>query len=165
MVKDYSFIFRDNPKWSEKADWVSQKAKDITEVLMLLKLKAIKTEQNTTVAYHSACSMQHGQNINEEPKALLEKVGFKVDVPVEAHLCCGSAGAYSLTQPGISNELRDRKIANLTEKSPDVIVTAKFHPRHRGTISWKIPKYKQAFSHLAANLDTPDSAPCSISSS
>ena len=123
MVKDYSFIFRDNPKWAEKADWVSQKAKDITEVLMLLKLKAIKPEQNTTVAYHSACSMQHGQNINEEPKALLEKVGFKVDVPVEAHLCCGSAGTYNIMQPKYASQLRSRKIRNLRATGADVIAT------------------------------------------
>ena len=123
MVKDYSFIFRDNPKWAEKADWVSRKAKDITEVLMLLELKAKKNEQDTTIAYHSACSMQHGQSINEEPKTLLEQVGFKVDVPVEAHLCCGSAGTYNITQPKYASQLRNRKISNLRATGAEVIAT------------------------------------------
>ena len=121
MVKDYSFMFRNDPKWAERADWVSQKAKDITEVLMLLELKAKKTEQNTTIAYHSACSMQHGQNINEEPKTLLEKAGFKVSVPAEAHLCCGSAGTYNITQPKFASQLRSRKIRNLRATGAEVI--------------------------------------------
>ena len=90
---------------------------------MQLELKAKKNEQDTTIAYHSACSMQHGQSINEEPRTLLEQVGFKVDVPVEAHLCCGSAGTYNITQPKYASQLRSRKISNLRATGAGVIAT------------------------------------------
>lgn len=74
-----------------------------------------------TVAYHSACSLQHGQKITVQPKALLAAAGFTVkDVP-EAHLCCGSAGTYNLLQPEIATRLRDRKVANIARVKPDVI--------------------------------------------
>jgi glycolate oxidase iron-sulfur subunit len=74
-----------------------------------------------TVAYHSACSMQHGQRITDEPKALLRKAGFTVvDVP-EGHICCGSAGTYNILQPELARQLRDRKVANIKSMRPDII--------------------------------------------
>jgi glycolate oxidase iron-sulfur subunit len=73
------------------------------------------------VAYHSACSLQHGQQVREEPKALLKAAGFVVVEPRDAHLCCGSAGTYNLLQPAIAGELRARKVATLEERGPDVI--------------------------------------------
>src|SRR5690606_31978760 len=73
------------------------------------------------VAYHSACSLQHGQRVGEQPKVLLASAGFEVvDVP-EGHLCCGSAGTYNILQPGLARELRDRKVANIESQAPDVI--------------------------------------------
>ena len=83
-----------------------------------------KRDDVATVAWHAPCSLQHGQKITSNVEKILSDTGYELVTLKESHLCCGSAGAYSLTQPGISNALRDRKIANLTEKSPDVIVTA-----------------------------------------
>mgnify|MGYP004718050459 CR=1 FL=1 len=80
-------------------------------------------DTDLTVAYHSACSMQHGQAIRTEPKTLLKKAGFTVkDVP-EAHLCCGSAGTYNILQPEIAERLRARKVANIERMRPDIIAT------------------------------------------
>jgi glycolate oxidase iron-sulfur subunit len=74
-----------------------------------------------TVAYHSACSLQHGQQVNAEPKALLRRAGFTVVEPAEPHICCGSAGTYNMLQPEIATRLRERKLGNLRATSADVI--------------------------------------------
>jgi glycolate oxidase iron-sulfur subunit len=73
------------------------------------------------VAYHSACSLQHGQRITNEPKALLRKAGFRVVEPAEAHLCCGSAGTYNMLQPAIATRLRTRKLRNIARTRPDLV--------------------------------------------
>ena len=73
------------------------------------------------MAYHAACSLQHGQQVKAAPKTLLKAAGFDVVEPKDSHLCCGSAGTYNLMQPEISGELKARKVATLEEKSPDVI--------------------------------------------
>jgi len=122
-IKDYGFMFRDDPDYAEKARRVSALAKDITEYLAGLTLLPPVRETDLVVAYHSACSMQHGQQIRTEPKALLKRAGFTVkDVP-EGHICCGSAGTYNLLQPEIAGRLRDRKVANIERVGPDVIAT------------------------------------------
>lgn len=119
-VKDYGFMFRDDPDWSERAARISGVTRDITEVMSELGITPI-IKPDLTVAYHAACSLQHGQKITREPKALLAQAGFAVrDVP-EAHLCCGSAGTYNLLQPEIAGQLRDRKVANILSTAPDVI--------------------------------------------
>ncbi len=118
-VKDYGFVLRTDPKYADKAARVSALTKDITEYLVTLGLSA--PAQKMTVAYHSACSMQHGQRVTREPKQLLVAVGFDVrDVP-EGHLCCGSAGTYNMLQPELAKRLRDRKIENIARTKPDVI--------------------------------------------
>jgi len=120
-VKDYGFMFRDDPDLAERARIVSSLAKDITEVMSGIGLQAPANPSRRRVAYHSACSMQHGQGIREQPKQLLKDAGFIVLDPPESHLCCGSAGTYNLTQPHIATQLRDRKIANIHSTSPDLI--------------------------------------------
>ena len=120
-VKDYGFMFRDDPDLAERARIVSSLAKDITEVMSGIGLQAPANPSRRRVAYHSACSMQHGQGIREQPKQLLKDAGFIVLDPPESHLCCGSAGTYNLMQPGIATQLRDRKIANIHSTSPDLI--------------------------------------------
>ncbi len=123
MVKDYGFMFRTDPDWSGRAARVSAAARDISEVLAELGLRAPAQPGGMVVAYQSACSLQHGQNITREPKALLAAAGFTVrDIP-EAHLCCGSAGTYNLLQPEIAGQLRDRKVANIESVAPDVIAS------------------------------------------
>ncbi|WP_134494175.1 glycolate oxidase subunit GlcF [Microvirga pakistanensis] len=122
-IKDYGFMFRDDPDYAEKAARVSAIAKDIAEYAMTLDLSDPVRETDLVVAYHSACSMQHGQAIRTEPKTLLKKAGFVVkDVP-EGHICCGSAGTYNLLQPEIAAQLRARKVANIERTKPDLIAT------------------------------------------
>lgn len=122
-IKDYAFMLRDDLALKEKAATVSALAKDISELLAALDLPAPAAPNGLTVAYHSACSMQHGQKIRTEPKALLQRAGYRVkDVP-EGHLCCGSAGTYNILQPEIAARLRDRKVANIEKTTPDVIAT------------------------------------------
>ena len=116
-VKDYGFMLRDDPAYADKAARISAIAKDVTEVMSDLGLKPAVVDTDFVVAYHSACSMQHGQRITAEPKALLAQAGFTVrDVP-EGHLCCGSAGTYNMLQPEIATRLRDRKVANIEQRA------------------------------------------------
>jgi glycolate oxidase iron-sulfur subunit len=121
-IKDYGFMFRNDPAYAEKAARVSGLARDITEFLSGLEIvPAIPTGQ--VVAYHSACSMQHGQQIKDQPKNLLKAAGFVVkDVP-EGHICCGSAGTYNILQPAIARQLRDRKLKNIARVKPKIIAT------------------------------------------
>lgn len=122
-IKDYGFMFRDDPDYAEKAARVSAIAKDITEYALSIDLMEPVRETDLVVAYHSACSMQHGQAIRTEPKTLLKQAGFTVkDVP-EGHICCGSAGTYNLLQPEIAGQLRARKVANIERTKPDLIAT------------------------------------------
>jgi glycolate oxidase iron-sulfur subunit len=122
-IKDYWHLFRDDPAYAEKAKRVSELALDVTEYLAKLNLPAGERGSDLVVAYHSACSMQHGQRITNLPKMLLKKAGFEVrDVP-EGHICCGSAGTYNLLQPEIAARLRDRKVRNIEQVAPDVIAT------------------------------------------
>jgi glycolate oxidase iron-sulfur subunit len=118
-VKDYGHMFRTDPLAADAAV-ISGLAKDISEVLLSLGLPQ-GAPKGLRVAYHAACSLQHGQQIKTAPKDLLKRVGFEVVEPADSHLCCGSAGTYNLLQPKISAELKRRKIATLEAKSPQVI--------------------------------------------
>ncbi len=118
-VKDYGHMFRDDPLAAEAAA-VAGMAMDITELLVKIGLPQ-GTPKGITVAYHAACSLQHGQQVKSAPKDLLKRAGFSVVEPADSHLCCGSAGTYNLMQPVISEQLRDRKVATLTATAPDVI--------------------------------------------
>ncbi len=122
-VKDYGFMLREDAAYADKAARVSALTKDITEVMEELGLADPVIETGLTVAYHSACSMQHGQQIKTAPKTLLKKAGFRVkDVP-EGHICCGSAGTYNILQPEIAARLRDRKVGNIERTRPDLVAT------------------------------------------
>jgi glycolate oxidase iron-sulfur subunit len=119
-VKDYGFMLRADRAYADKAARISRLALDISEYLSRLALAPARAGA-LVVAYHSACSLQHGQKIGRTPKELLSKLGFVVkDVP-EGHLCCGSAGTYNILQPQLARRLRDRKIGNIEKVEPDVI--------------------------------------------
>jgi len=133
MLKDYGFLLRTDPDYAEKAERIASLARDISEVVTELDLGAPASSRHQggqdagapvpklRVAYHSACSLQHGQKIDREPKALLAAAGFEVvDVP-EGHLCCGSAGTYNLLQPELAAALRDRKLANIALTRADLV--------------------------------------------
>jgi glycolate oxidase iron-sulfur subunit len=121
VIKDYGFMLREDPEFAQPAARVSALTRDISEYLAGLDLPAPQQRSDLVVAYHSACSLQHGQKITQAPKDLLSKNGFVVkDIP-ESHLCCGSAGTYNILQPELAGKLRDRKIANIASVRPDVI--------------------------------------------
>ena len=110
-IKDYGFMFRDDPAYAEKAKAISTKAKDITEFLATLNLPQGRSQGR--IAYHSACSLQHGQQVKSAPQELLRRAGFEVVEPQDQHLCCGSAGIYNIMQPEISAQLKQRKLQTL----------------------------------------------------
>ena len=118
-VKDYGHMFR-NTDLAIDAARVSAIAMDVSEVLMKLDLPE-GAPKNTKVAYHAACSLQHGQKIKTFPKDLLKRAGFTVLEPADSHLCCGSAGTYNLMQPEISKQLKARKVQTLEALTPDII--------------------------------------------
>jgi glycolate oxidase iron-sulfur subunit len=130
-VKDYGFMLRNDPAYAERAARVSALTKDITEYLFGLPLNrdaaanqagddAAKAE-GLVVAYHAACSLQHGQRVTRQPKDLLNRLGFVVrDIP-DGHLCCGSAGTYNILQTDIAIRLRDLKVRTIERVRPDVI--------------------------------------------
>ncbi len=119
-VKDYGHMFR-NSDLAEEAAAVAERTKDISEVMVDLGLTEAKAPEALKVAYHAACSLQHGQQIKTHPKTLLKEAGFTVLEPKDSHLCCGSAGTYNLMQPAISGQLKDRKVQTLEALAPDVI--------------------------------------------
>ncbi len=118
-VKDYGHMFRNDVLAADAAS-VSAMAMDVSEVLMQLDMPK-GAPKDMRVAYHSACSLQHGQQIKTHPQTLLKRAGFEVVEPADSHLCCGSAGTYNLMQPVISQQLKDRKVQTLEAKQPDVI--------------------------------------------
>ena len=118
-VKDYGHMFRNDPLAADAAT-VAGMAKDVSEVLVKLGLPE-GAPKGLRVAYHAACSLQHGQQMKSAPKDLLKRGGFEVVEPADSHLCCGSAGTYNLLQPALSAELKRRKVATLEAKAPQVI--------------------------------------------
>jgi glycolate oxidase iron-sulfur subunit len=121
VIKDYGYMLREDRDYAAAAAQVSGMAKDISEYLAGMELLPSNQKGDVKVAYHAACSLQHGQKITLAPKELLSKNGFVVkDVP-ESHLCCGSAGTYNILQPELAGRLRDRKVANIASVEPDMI--------------------------------------------
>ncbi len=120
-IKDYGFMLRDDPAYAGKAAEVSRLAKDICEYVAGLDLAAPPQRHDQIVAYHAACSLQHGQKITDQPKRLLKAAGFRVREVPEGHICCGSAGTYNIMQPYFAERLRQRKVANIEAVQPDII--------------------------------------------
>jgi glycolate dehydrogenase iron-sulfur subunit len=121
MVKDYGFLLRGDPEWGERAGRISALAKDVSEVMAAIGLKPPEREAGLAVAYHSACSMQHGQKLDQPPRDLLRAAGFRLREIPEGHLCCGSAGTYNILQPELAERLLTRKIRNIESTAPDLI--------------------------------------------
>jgi len=120
-VKDYGFMLRNDSLYAADAARISSLAKDICEYLAQLALRPQADSSELIIAYHAACSLQHGQKVTRAPKEVLSNMGFAIrDVP-EGHLCCGSAGTYNILQPDIAKRLRERKVGNIEKVKPDVI--------------------------------------------
>ncbi len=123
MIKDYRFLLRNDEAYGDKAARLSALTRDVSEFLAELGPTETVRGPGLTVAYQSACSLQHGQGIDREPQALLRKLGYTVTEPVEAHLCCGSAGTYNVLQPELAGRLRERKAAHLDAIGAQVIAS------------------------------------------
>lgn len=123
VVKDYGHVLEDDAEWAGRAARISSLTVDVAELVAELGFKPTTTVPGLAVAYHAACSLQHGQRVTDQPMRLLRDAGFAVHPVGEGHLCCGSAGIYSLLQPEVSRRLRDRKVANIVVLKPDIIAT------------------------------------------
>jgi glycolate oxidase iron-sulfur subunit len=122
VVKDYGHLFRDEPApWAARAAAVAAITVDVTTYLERIGYAPVRPAPGLRVAYHAACSLQHGQKITSTPKALLRLAGFEVVEPRDAHLCCGSAGTYNILQPEIAGQLKARKLATIEVLRPHVI--------------------------------------------
>ncbi len=125
VVKDYAELLQYDPQYADKANKVSALAKDISEVLRDENLSSLTIKQaNIKVAFHSPCTLQHGQQLNGVVESILQKAGFTLTGVQDAHLCCGSAGTYSILQPKLSQQLLDNKLSALLNEQPDIIATA-----------------------------------------
>ncbi len=123
MVKDYGFLLRGDGEWAEPASRIAALARDVSELVDEIGLPARQGGVGGIVAYQSACSLRHGQKIVDAPARLLRDAGFEVREPLDAHLCCGSAGTYNILQPAIATRLRDRKVAALDALGADAIAS------------------------------------------
>jgi glycolate oxidase iron-sulfur subunit len=141
-------MLKRDPKYREAAGRIAGMARDITEFLTGYDMGPPKRWSSLHVAYHSACSMQHGQRIHEEPRLLLRNAGFSVAEVPEGHLCCGSAGTYNILQPEIARQLRDRKAANIKSVRPDIVATGNI-----GCIAQLEPALEVPVAHTVELLD------------
>ena len=124
MVKDYGNLLARDRGYAERAAYVSGLARDITEYVEQMGLMPPMMWTGLRIAYHAACSLQHGQKLDTLPRALLDQAGFNIVEIPEGHLCCGSAGTYNLLEPELSAQLRERKLGNIASVKPDAIVTS-----------------------------------------
>ena len=123
-VKDYGFMLREDEEWRAKAERVSGLTRDISEYLLEIgPLPASRIADAPLLAYHSACSLQHGQKLREAPVALLRQAGFEVRELAEGHLCCGSAGTYNILQPGLAEALKARKLAAIKKSGASIVAS------------------------------------------
>ncbi|MSP52197.1 MAG: glycolate oxidase subunit GlcF [Alphaproteobacteria bacterium] len=125
MVKDYGHLFRNDPVWRDKAAQISSLTRDVSEFIAERKLLdgTSPLAGLFTVAYHDACSLQHGQRVIEQPRRLLTRLGFAIAAIDEGHLCCGSAGSYNLLQPELAQALRDRKARHIVATGAAIVAT------------------------------------------
>ena len=156
-IKDYGFMLRNDSHYADKAARVSALTRDISEYLAPFDLPAGQQPPGLTVAYHGACSLQHGQKITRQPKDLLAKCGFTVrDVP-EGHLCCSSAGTYNMLQSEIATRLRDRKAANIARTGADLVATGNL-----GCITQLAPVTGMPIVHIAELVDWACGGPAPV---
>lgn len=124
FVRDYGDLLKDDPAYCEKAQRVTALSKDIVEVLSAEPIEQLGVQADRRLAFHCPCTLQHALKLNGAVEGLLTRFGFSLTAVPDSHLCCGSAGTYSITQPALSQRLRDNKLNALESGNPDVIVTA-----------------------------------------
>jgi glycolate oxidase iron-sulfur subunit len=121
VVREYDYIFRHDPQLADKAKAVVERVRDVCEIVAELGLGEIKNATGLRVAYHDACSLQHGQHIKNKPRNLLAEAGFAVVEVPEGHICCGSAGTYNMLQPEMAKQLQERKAAHVESVEPQMV--------------------------------------------
>ncbi|WP_409320773.1 heterodisulfide reductase-related iron-sulfur binding cluster, partial [Pseudomonas aeruginosa] len=124
FVKDYAYLLRDDPRYADKAHEVAAAVRDLVEVLRDEPLESLGLRCDQRLAFHCPCTLQHAQRLGGAVEAVLRRLGFHLTEVADGHLCCGSAGTYSLTQPALSRRLRDNRLDALESGAPDVIATA-----------------------------------------
>ncbi len=124
MVKDYGHVFADEPAYAEKARRISELCRDIGEILAAEEVERLGKADAGPIAFHSPCTLQHGLRLNGVVESVLERLGFQLTPVPDAHLCCGSAGTYSILQKSISMQLRENKVRALESGGPGLIATA-----------------------------------------
>jgi glycolate oxidase iron-sulfur subunit len=155
MIKDYGNLLARDRGYAERATYVSELARDITELIAEIRLMPPVMWTGLRIAYHAPCSLQHGQRLDRLPLTLLDQAGYSVDEIPEGHLCCGSAGTYNLLQTEISAELRARKLRNIGSVAPDVIATGNI-----GCVSQLATGTDIPFVHTVELLDWATGGPC-----
>jgi glycolate oxidase iron-sulfur subunit len=153
-LKNYGFMLREDPAYAEKARRVSALALDITQYLVRLGFAPAGSAKRMPIAYHAACSLQHGQQIRDEPKRLLQAAGFVAREPAESHICCGSAGVYNIMQPEIAAALRARKAANIERLKPRLIASGNI-----GCMTQIAQAVSLPIVHIVELLDWADGGP------
>jgi len=123
MIKDYPKLFKSSDPYFQKALFVSSKTKDIAEFLSTKDLSGLHLSE-LNVTYHEPCTMQHGQELGGLVESILSQFGYIKKPVKDSHICCGSAGTYSIFETKISNQLRNNKIENLNASKPNMIVTS-----------------------------------------
>ncbi|TDO04604.1 MULTISPECIES: glycolate oxidase subunit GlcF [Halomonas] len=124
FVKEYGEMLADDPDYAHKAERISALAKDLVEVLRDEDLSTLEAKEQRRLAFHCPCTLQHAQRLGGAVEQVLGRLGFALTPVQDTHLCCGSAGTYSVTQPELATQLRDNKLDNLEAGNPEVIVTA-----------------------------------------
>lgn len=124
FIKDYQHLLAHAPAYRDKARQVSALARDLVEVLRDEPLEQLGAHSDQHLAFHCPCTLQHAQKLGGAVESLLQRLGFQLTAVPDSHLCCGSAGTYSLTQPALARQLRDDKLRALESGQPDLIVTA-----------------------------------------
>ena len=120
-IKEYDHIFRHDPQWADKAKAVVERVRDVSEVVAQLGLGTANHAPALKVAYHDACSLQHGQHVTEPPRQLLKAAGFEVVEVPEGHICCGSAGTYNMLRPHLAQQLQARKVEHIASVAPQIV--------------------------------------------
>jgi glycolate oxidase iron-sulfur subunit len=129
MVKDYAHLLADDPEWAARAKQVVERTRDLAEWLpaeidAAIAAGRLRAASSSRVVFHPPCTLQHGQKVRGVVEGLLTRLGATVLPVGESHLCCGSAGTYSVLQPQLSGELRSRKLGHLTAGEPELILSA-----------------------------------------
>jgi len=154
-VKDYGHMLARDPAYAERAQAIAAMTRDISEYLSEITIDPPTAWTDIKVAYHSACSMQHGQRIIKQPRTLLKDAGYSVLEVPEGHLCCGSAGTYNMLQPEISGILRKRKLDNIAKVKPDCVATGNI-----GCLTQLSGPDEPPVVHTVELLDWANGGPC-----